>query len=365
MKLSKLSTTRLIAVVVFWIPLALATVFFAFVASNRFVSTTVVSVKDTGGTPAASGAIAALTGAGTSYSDVFYLQSYFRSADLLARVDEQLNLREHFSQREADFVFRLRSDATREEFLEYFRNRVELTHDDLTGLVTLKVQGFAPEFAQRLAQALVREGERFVNEAAQRIARDRVDFAQKEVERADEQVKKAKAALLAFQTRHKVLDVNNQAATTNTVTSSLQTNLAKLEADLKTAQAFMSEDSLQVRSLRSQISAIQSQLEAERRRSTQETAGGQLPAQAMEYQGLLAQVAFGEEVRKGALVAMEQARMDTARKLKSVVVIDPPSLPDDPTYPRRLYYWFTSLAVLAMLYAVVRLIAATIREHQD
>lgn len=370
MKLSKLWTTRLISGVVFWVPVALATVFYAVVASDRYVSSTIISVKDTGGSGTGGGLMAAATsllgGSGTTaYSDVFYLQSYFHSADLLDRVEAKLKLREHFSRPEADLVYRLPPDATREQFLEYFRNRVEMTHDDITGLVTLKAQGFEPAFAQQFARVLVEEADRFVNEAAHRIARERMGFAEGEVKRAAEQVQKAKAELLAFQTRNKVLDVTSQAAATNSVTAGLQANLSRLEAELKTAQAFLSEDAMQVRSLRSQIAAIQGQLDAERVKSTTESGGVQLPAQAMEYQTLVTQAVYAEEMRKGALVALEQARMDTARKLKAVVVIDPPALPEEATYPRRFYNWLTAVVLFSMLFAVVRLIVATIREHQD
>lgn len=370
MKFSRIWTSKLITLGVFWGPLALATVFYAFVASDRYVSTTVISVKDTGASAGGSGGLAAaasslLGGATPSYSDVFYLQSYYRSADLLERLEAKLKLREHFGKSDADFLYRLSDKASREEFLDYFRNRVELTHDDLTGLVTLKAQGFDAAFAQKLAQALVEEGDRFVNDAARRIATERLSFAEAEVKRAGDHVLKAKAELLAFQTRNKVLDVTSQAAATNAVTSTLQANLSRLEADLKTAQGFLSEDSMQVRSLRSQIAAAQGQLDAERLRSTTEKGGVQLPAQAMEYQTLLTQAGFAEEMRKGAQAVMEQARMDTVRKLKAVVVIDPPSLPDEAAYPRRWYNWFTTFALLGMLLAVVRLILATIREHQD
>ena len=57
--------------------------------------------------------------------------------------------------------------------------------------------------------------------------------------------------------------------------------------------------------------------------------------------------------------------MDSTRKVKSLVVIDPASLPETAEYPRRLYDLATVLVVCLLLYGAARLIIATIREHQD
>jgi len=127
----------------------------------------------------------------------------------------------------------------------------------------------------------------------------------------------------------------------------------------------MSPDSLQVRSLRSQLQATQAQLEVERLRGTAAVNGSQLPALAIEYQGLLLQAGYAEDAYKVALIAVEQARQDASRKLKTILLLDGPTTPDLPLYPRRIVDWLTLLAVCAMLFAIARLIYATVREHQD
>ena len=68
---------------------------------------------------------------------------------------------------------------------------------------------------------------------------------------------------------------------------------------------------------------------------------------------------------KIALGAVENARIDATRKLKSLVVVEPPSRPQTPEYPKRLYSLFTVFALSLLIYAITRLVLATIREHQD
>ena len=68
---------------------------------------------------------------------------------------------------------------------------------------------------------------------------------------------------------------------------------------------------------------------------------------------------------KIALSAVEASRIESTRKLKSLVVIEPPSTPEKAEYPRRWYNLLTLLVGSLLLLAIARLVLATIREHQD
>ena len=68
---------------------------------------------------------------------------------------------------------------------------------------------------------------------------------------------------------------------------------------------------------------------------------------------------------KLALSAVEASRISATRKLQNLVVIEPPSMPDNAEYPRRWYSLLTLLVGSLLILAVVRLVLATIQEHQD
>lgn len=360
---------RLMQAVFLLAPMVLALVYFTLVAAERYVSTTVISVRDmSGSSTGASGALSGLLGGGgapTSYTDNFYLQRYVHSSELMNKLDQRLKLRAHFSRSQPDFLYRLAPDASQEAFLDYMTARIDMLHDDTSGMITLKVQGFEPAYAQQLGLALIDESEKFINAYSHRIAQEKMTFADGEVQRAMAALASAKGDLLAFQTRYKLLDPTSQAVASSSLAASLQATLSKQEADLKAALAYMSEDSLQVKGLRAQADATRAQLEVERTRSTAAVGNVQLPAQAIQYQSLLTAAGYAEENYKAALVAREQARLDVTRKLKTVVVVEPPTLPDAPYHPRRLYGLLTVMAVSIMLFAIVQLVIATIQEHQD
>jgi capsular polysaccharide transport system permease protein len=237
--------------------------------------------------------------------------------------------------------------------------------DDVSGLLTVRVQGFDAPFAQQLNRAILEESEAFVNKLSQRMAQEQLQFAETELGNAAEKLQAAKSKMMAFQATHKVLDASAQAQASGALTSELQAQLSKHEAELKNLLTYLNEDAYQVQALRNQVKAMRSQLDVELSRATAPKDGRRLNALAAEFQDLRLQAGFAEDVYKLALTAVESGRIEATRKLKSLAVIEPPTRPETAEYPRRLYNLITLMVLSALLYGIVRLILATIAEHQD
>jgi capsular polysaccharide transport system permease protein len=363
-------SARMLALLLLVLPLALYGAYLMFVAADRFVSESVISVRQSGGDGGGGGIPgAALLLAGINppaHEDTLYLKEFVLSRGLLATLEPKLGLREHYAQAGADWPFRLSPEASREDFIDYFRARVEVGFDDRAALLTVRTQGFEPAFAQKLNQAILEESERFVNETSQRFARERMRFAEGELAGAAERLQKAKNGLLAFQNRHRLIDPGQQAQAAGALTVELQATRSRLEAELGGLLGFLNEDSFQVKALRQRIAALDRQIDAESRRATTNPRRGErLNQLAVEFQALQLQTQFAEDAYKLALGAVENARIDATRKIKSLLVVEPPSLPETAEYPRQLYNLGTLLAICVLLFAIVRLVLATIREHQD
>jgi len=349
------------------LPLVLAAVYYSLFAADRYVSESIITVRQANQEQSPIPGVALML-AGVnppSREETLYLQQYIHSLDLLKRLDAQLGLRAHYEAEKADLLFRLYGNHSQEEFLDYYRNRIEVHFDDLTSLLTVRVQGFEPEFAQKLNAAILEDSERFVNAFSQRMAREQMGFSETELERAATRLQKAKTDVLAFQTKHKLLDPVAQAQASGTLTAELQAGLARQETELRNALTYLNNNSYQVKALRSQLDAARAQLEVERLRATSGRNGERLNRLAADFQGLILQAGFAEDSYKVALASVENSRIDAARKIKSLVVIEPPSLPETAIYPRRIYNLVTLLVVSLLLYGIVRLVIATIREHLD
>lgn len=293
------------------------------------------------------------------------LQAHILSIDMLRQLDEKLDLRQAYSSPRFDFIFRMDDHATQEDFLEYYRSRVEVIVDDTSGLVTIRTQGFVPEIAQSVNQEVVAISERFINESSHRLARDQMSFAELELEEVRARVDVVRDRLLKFQQEHGILDPTAQAAANTGLTAELQAMQARYEAELKGMLAYLNDDAPQVEALQAQIGGIRDQLLAERRRGVTNSEGMSLNVLAGKYQELLAELQFVSDAYRGALTALETARIESTRKLKSLVLVDSPALPESAEYPRRIYTLTALLMVLTLLYGIGRLIVATIEDHLE
>lgn len=362
-------SARTLKAMLIGLPLLLYGLYLATVATDRFVSESVISVRQTGGGSAGGLPGAALLLAGISspaHEDTQHLRTFVHSQALALALDAQLKLRDHFGTIRADLPYRLGEDASVEDFVRYYRERVEVGFDDRGALLRIRTQGLDPAFAQRFNAAILDASERFVNETSHRIARERLRFAEGELKLAADRVQSASTELLNFQNRHRLLDPTAQAQATGALTAELQAQRARLEAELGGLRGFLNDDAYQVQALKSRIAALDRQIESERKRATADDGkGARLTKLALDFEALKLQAEFARDAYKLALAAVENARIDANQKIKSLVVVEPPSLPQTAAYPLVRYNLATLLAMCVLLYAIVRLVLATIREHQD
>jgi capsular polysaccharide transport system permease protein len=350
------------------IPWLLTGVYLWVFAADRYVAESVVTVRENGEAPIAGmDALSTLFGASTpaTREDELMLEAHILSMDMLRQLDEKLGLREAFSEPRTDPFFRMSRSARKEEFLAYFRRRVEVYVDERSGLIRIRTQGFAPQLAEALNREIIATSERFINESSHRLAREQMQFAEGELRKVRHVLNDARNKLLAFQEKHGVLDPVAQATANTGVTVELQATLARQEAELKSMLNYLNEDAPPVRGLNAQLEGTRAQLEVESRRAMSSGDGTSLNVLAGDYQELFAEVEFAQDSYKLALTAVETARVESNRKLKSLVLVASPAVPESPEYPRRIYTSVALLVGLGMLYGIARLVVATIEDHQQ
>lgn len=345
------------------VPMLLALVYYFFIAADRYVSETVVSVRQAGESSSSFSGLAILAGVNpSSREDTLYLKEYIHSLDMLKTLDEKLNLRAIYGTEKIDFLYRLYSFMPQELFLWYFKNRVEIVYDDLTGLLKVRAEGFSEADAQKIASAILAQSEIFVNELSHKMSRQQLSFAEEQLFKAKERFTKSKSALLAFQNRHGVLDPMAQAQSQANLAIEFDAMLSKKEAELSTMLAYLQENAPQVVTLKSEITALKKQLAKEQKRIASD-AGSPINALASQYQNLTIEVGFAEDIYKLALQTVEKARMETSRQVKYLAIIQNPLEPEMAEYPRRIYNLITIFITLMLLYGISRLIKATIEDH--
>jgi capsular polysaccharide transport system permease protein len=349
------------------LPMLLLLLYYLLLAADRYVSEAKVVVKRSGDASAQLGGITLpFLGAvaGASNEDALHLREFIHSQDLLNRLDQKLDLRKEFSLHGMDVVQMLPSWATREDFLELYRQRVEIGFDEKTGVLTVTTQGYTPEFAYRLNQAILAEAESFINELSHRVAREQVEFANRELERSRQGLDQARDRLLGFQNANAVLDPAASAEITQRVIAELEGQLAAREVELGTLAGMLQKDAAQLVTLRQTIAGLKRQVAIEKKKLTSRK-GEALNRVAADYLELRAMVDFQADVYKISLATLEKMRVDAARKVKSLAVLAGPQLAEEARYPRRGYMLGAWLFGLCMLFGLVRLTLEIVEDHRD
>jgi capsular polysaccharide transport system permease protein len=347
--------------------IVLAAIYWSFIASDRYVSEATIEIERTDLIGAGSLDFSSLiTGVGGARSkDQLLLREYLRSLDMLKKLDEKLNLREHYSDTSRDPLFRMWGKDRRQEiFYQYYLSRTSVELDEYSGLLRIKVQAYEPKMAKAIADLLVSEGERYMNELGHAIARDQVGFLDKQVTELGQRAISARQDLLAFQNAKGMISPQSLAETLQGTVNRLESKLTDLKARRAALLGYLSPEAPDVIDINLQIQAIEKQLLQEQERLTSPK-GKTLNVAVEEYQRLEMAAKFSEDVYKTALVALERGRVEALRTLKKVAILQSPSLPDYPLEPRRIYNIIVFSLVALLLAGIVHLLAAIIRDHRD
>lgn len=348
-------------------PMLVLTVYYGLLAANRYVSESRLVIKRSAenGVQIGGFSLPFFGGSGgANAEDAVHLREYIYSQDMFDRLDKELKLHGEFALKGLDFVRMMPPWATKEDYLQRYRESVEFAWDDKSGVVVVTTYGSAPDFALRFNEAVLKESERFINELSQRVAREQMGFADQELLRARKELDAAKEKLLNYQNSQNVLDPMTTAEVTTRVIAELEAQQAAREVELNTLSGMLQSDSAQVMALRQTISGIRRQINAEKAKLTS-SKGRALNREAAEFLDYRAMVEFRGDVYKISLATLEKIRLEAARKTKTLAVLSNPQVPEEAKYPQRMRTLGAWLFALCLLYGFIRLTIEIVEDHRD
>ncbi len=337
----------------------------AFWVSDRFVTESSVYVKSTSDNAAILPMLPLVSGAsGGAAHDAMLLTSYILSADMLLALDKRLDLRGHYSSSDWDYFSRMSSDVSEEDFLKYYRKHLSVNIQPESNIIQIRAQGFTPGFSQAVADTVLERAEAYINGVSQRIALQEIAFVEQELIRARQSVNDSRGALLTFQSENELLDPAITGAAIQAVVNDMEGELVRLEAEEKVLTSYLQPNAAELVSVRDRIAGIRDQLEQERDKFASQGAQSINQVNA-QFEELRLAFEFATDIYKVTLQTLEQARVESYRKLKHLVVVQSARMPDSPILPRKTYNLITLFVILNLIYGIVAMIVATIREHRD
>ncbi|WP_263741882.1 sugar transporter [Defluviimonas sp. WL0050] len=355
------------------LPTAVSIVYLFFVSADQFASTVGFTVRREEGIDATAGlfgGLAQFTGTGvTSESDILY--EFIHSQEIVETIDARVNLRGMYSRHwPIDPVFALDPSVAIEDLLFHWQRMVRISYDQSTRLIELRVLAFSAEDARRIADEILLEGQRKINDLNTAARQDVMRYANEDLDVALERLKKSREAMTQFRIRTQIVDPDSDIQGRMGVLSTLQQQLAEalIAYDLLLLQTEMDSDPRIAQSLR-RIEVIRDRIAAER--NTFATAShevGELsenyPELIAEYESLSVDREYAEESYRLALAAVDAARAEAARQSLYLAPFIRPTLPETSEYPRRFVISGLVAVFLLLAWSILALAYYSLRDRR-
>jgi capsular polysaccharide transport system permease protein len=353
--------TFLISVI---LPTIVAAVYYGLIVSGVYVSEARFAVRTNTPTVPTSLLDSLMTGAESAREDAVIVRDYIMSHEMLAELDQQLDIRSHYSADYIDMFSRFDADESNEEFLSYYRGKIAISMDTSTDITTLRVKAFDAEIARDIAKAIIETSEALVNRLSERIVADTLRFARSEVAAAEARVRAANNALTSFRSEQRSINPGEETSAVLGIVTGLEGQLAAARAELIQAENFMQGDSPQVQNLRNKALALEQQIKQERKRLTTDEDSVIDYTQLIDtYEPLVLETELAKRQYTSALGSLELARAEAQMKQRYLLLFVNPKIPDEAIEPDRLRSIFIIFIGLCILHAIGGLIWAAIKDH--
>lgn len=338
--------------------------YYTVLASPRYVSEAQFVVKEAGGHDSSLLGLSGLGAISPGMRDALILQTFLQSREMATALDKAVSLKKHYERSDWDFISKLATDSTMEDYVEYYQKHIQVIHDEMSDVLLVEVQTFDADYSLIVAQALLTISEKFINDLGAKMASEQMAYAQKEVERSYAILNKNQNKLINFQDKFKLFSPEQQSGALLTAINNIESSIITEETELKSLLAFMREDAPEVKAKNIRLASLREQLAQEKQRLTSDDQQS-LNKINVNYQEIKLNTELAADLYKSALAGLEVVRAEAYRKLKHLLVIEQPSLAQEDKYPRRVHSILTWFIVLLLSYFIGRLILSIIKEHQE
>lgn len=357
---------RLLAILFIGLPTLLVSLYYIFIASPMFVSESAFVVRMA--TPPSSSNLGSMlqnSGITRSQDDTFSVQEYIRSRDALTVVQDTLPLRTYFDSSHGDVLARFPApweSGLFEELFRYYGKRVQIVHNDTTGITLLRTSAFLPQDALALNKTLLDIGNARLIKMNERARGDAVRFATAEVESAEQRMIEAQMNITLFRNKELMIDPKLNSVSMVELMSRISSELAVSRANLAETRS-TAPDSSSIPFMTSRIDALEKQLVMERSKVAGED--GSIAPRIADYEALMLQREFSNKALLSALDSLKTARADARRQQLYLEVVVSPNLPDQAELPLALKNIAIVFLVTSIGYLLGWLLLTAIRDHDS
>jgi uncharacterized protein involved in exopolysaccharide biosynthesis len=232
--------------------------------------------------------------------------------------------------------------------------------DRKSQIITITVTDMDPHRAAAMAQAYVEELNRLVAELSTSAARRERIFLEGRLQAVNQDLESAEKEFSQFASKNIAIDIKEQGRAMVDAAATLQGQFIAARSELEGLKQIYTDNNVRVRATQARIAELESQLEKidGKGESTSLESKAQndplypsirkLPLLGVPYADLYRKTKVQEAVFETLAKEYELAKVQEAKEIPTVKVLDPPNLPERKSYPpRRLIVMLGTVLALA------------------
>jgi len=243
-------------------------------------------------------------------------------------------------------------DRRMEDARKDLANHTGISVDRKSQIITITVTDKSPQRAAAMTQAYVEELNRLVAELSTSSARRERIFLEGRLQAVSQDLEAAEKNFSQFASKNTAIDVKEQGKAMVEAAATLQGQLIAAESELQGLKQIYTDNNVRVRSVRARIDELKHQLDklGGKGESMTEVSGQpsdslypsirKLPLLGVMYADLYRHTKIQEAVLETLTKEYEMAKVQEAKEIPTVKVLDTANIPDKKAFPPRLLIMF-------------------------
>jgi capsule polysaccharide export protein KpsE/RkpR len=332
----------------------LASTLIAFLIPNRYESTTRLMPPDDNRSSGLAMAAAALSGGssggstssglGSIATDMLGLKS---TSDIFVGILSSRTVQDKLIQQfDLKKVYR---DRRMEDARSDLADHTSITVDRKSQIVAIVVTDHDPKRAAAMGQAYSEELNRLVGELSTSSARRERIFLEERLHAVNKDLESAEKEFSQYSSKNTTIDIQEQGKAMVEGAAALQGEFVAAESELEGLRQIYADSNVRVRSVQARIGELKRQLDkiGGKGEDASVPSGGQstdsfypsirqLPLLGVRYADLYRRTKVEEVVFESLTKEYEMAKVQEAKEIPTVKVLDSPNIPEKKSFPPRL-----------------------------
>jgi len=240
------------------------------------------------------------------------------------------------------YWIRYKQDARKE-----LSQHTDVSEDRKSGVITVIVTDRSPQRAHDIAQAYIEELNRLMAQVSTSSARRERIFIEERLAAVKGDLEDAEKQFSVFASRNATLDIKEQTRAMVESAALLQGQMIVAQSELQSLEQIYTSNNVRVRSLRARVEELRHQLSklggTDSSLASDSTEPDQLypsirrlPLLGVEWADLYRRMKIQETVYQLLNQQYELARIQEAKEIPTINVVDPANLPEKKSFPPRL-----------------------------